>query len=189
MITAADPSGDLHKYEQENEQENPSAEECISVRLSFPNRLAAAFVFAADRFQDRLNPDRDAAFEIIRAKSRFDLSFRDVERSRVGQRAFESVADLNVHLAILREDEEHDAVAFVRLSDAPRLRDALRVSRDVVIALHLRINRDYDLVRSFALELRELFVETICRALRNGRGVIVKVSGRFRRNRFARVRA
>ena len=83
----------------------------------------------------------------------------DVECRNVRQRTFEAVADLNKHLAILNEDEQHGAVAFIFLADAPRLGNTLCVIVDRRIALHLRKYRDHDLIGRFALELRELLVE------------------------------
>jgi hypothetical protein len=59
------------------------------------------------------------------------------------------------------------------LTDAPRLCDALRIVRDVRVALHLRKNGDHDLIGGFALELRELLVETLGRFPCNNASVIV----------------
>ena len=91
---------------------------------------------------------------------RFDPVFSDIERGNVGKRAFQTVANLNEDLAVLRENEQYDAVALFFLSNAPGLRDSLGVSSNVVVALHLWKDRDHDLVRRFALELGELFVES-----------------------------
>ncbi len=85
--------------------------------------------------------------------------------SRVWQCTFQTVADLDEHFAVLSENKQDDTVALLFLSDAPGLRDTLRVSGNVVIALHFRINGDDNLVRSVAFELRELFVETQRRCL------------------------
>src|SRR3989442_10736329 len=92
---------------------------------------------------------------------RFDAVFGDVEPSDVWQRAFQTVADLDENLSILREDEQHHPVTLFLLSNAPCLRDALRVSGNIVVALHFWKHRDHDLIGSLTFELRELFIEAI----------------------------
>src|SRR5215831_9777018 len=113
---------------------------------------------------------------------RLDSMLGNVERGHIGERAFQAVADLNVHFAVLNEYKQDSAVPFVLLADAPRFRDALRVRRHVIITLHLWKNRDHDLVRSFPLELRELFVKPKGGVFRNNAGVIVEVTSRFWRD-------
>src|SRR6266404_1681560 len=49
----------------------------VSLRDSFPRSL----VFAANRFEDRIDPFGQTAFVIVVPKMRFDPVFRDVERS------------------------------------------------------------------------------------------------------------
>ena len=129
---------------------------------------------------------RKPAFIILGAELRFDMSLGDIERGRIRDRAFQAIADLDEHLAIVDENKEHRAVATIFLSDAPRLRNALRVVRDIGVGLHFAENRHDDLVRSVALELRELLVETRRGAFRNNAGVIVEVTIRLRRNDFGR---
>ena len=83
---------------------------------------------------------------IVIPKVWFDSAFGNVERSRVRERAFQTVADLDEHFAVLNKDEQDGAVTFSLLTDAPRLRDTLRVSRDLIVALHFWKNRDENLV-------------------------------------------
>ena len=87
------------------------------------------------------------------------MIFSDVERGDVRQRAFQSVADLDVHFAVAFKNEQDHAVALLFLSDAPRLRDPLSVIFDRGVALHFRKHRDHDLIGSLALELGQLLVE------------------------------
>jgi len=47
-------------------------------------------------------------------------------RERVGDRSFETVADLDAHLPLLREDEEDQTVVVLFLADAPLPRAADR---------------------------------------------------------------
>src|SRR5260370_34989627 len=91
---------------------------------------------------------------------RFDPVFSDIERGQIRERAFQTVADLNEYLPVLREDEEHSAVALFFLSNAPRLSDATRVIRNLRVALHFGKDHDHNLVGSFAFELGKPFVET-----------------------------
>ena len=119
---------------------------------------------------------------------RFDPVFGDIERGQIRERAFQTVTCLNEHLPVLREDEEHNAVALSFLSNTPRLGDALRVIRNLRVTLHFGKDRDHNLVGSFAFELGKLFVETERGVFCNHSGIIVEVSRWFRRNDFRRLR-
>ena len=87
------------------------------------------------------------------------FSLGDLLRGGVGQRSFEPVIGVQIHLAVLHKDEQDCAVSAISLANAPRLRDTLRVIFDRGIALHFRKNRDHDLIGSVAFELRELFIQ------------------------------
>src|SRR5260370_25966564 len=91
---------------------------------------------------------------------RLDPVFGDVERSRIRQRTFQTVADLNENFAGLGEDKKDDAVTFVFLADTPCLCDPLRVIGDIGVALHCRKHSDDYFSRGITFELRELFTET-----------------------------
>ncbi len=129
-------------------------------------------------------PVGQSAFVILRPEMRLDVSLSDVEGGHVRQHAFQAIADLDVHLPILDEDEEDRAVTLVFLTDAPGLGDALGIILDRGIRLHLAEDGDHDLVRSLALELRELLVETERGLIRDDVRVIIEISGRFGRNHF-----
>ena len=62
---------------------------------------------------------------------RFDPVFGDVECGDIRQRAFQTITDLDKHLTVLREDEQHHTVAALFLADAPCLCHTLGVVRDV----------------------------------------------------------
>src|SRR5690242_9783585 len=98
---------------------------------------------------------------------RFDSPLGDVEAGCVRERAFQAVSDLNEHLPVLNEHEQNRAIAFIFLTNAPRLRDALRISCDIVVTLHFWKHGDDDLIRSLPLELRELFVKSQRSRFRN----------------------
>ena len=51
-------------------------------------------------------------------------------RRDVGQRAFETVADFDAHLAIVRHDDDQHAVVLALLSELPALEHAGRVFLD-----------------------------------------------------------
>ena len=92
--------------------------------------MAAALVLAADRFADYINAGSEPSFVVVVTELRLDVIFSDVERGDVRQRAFQSVADLDVHFAVAFKNEQDHAVALLFLSDAPRLRDPLSVIFD-----------------------------------------------------------
>jgi len=107
---------------------------------------------------------------------RLDTVLSDIERRNVRQRAFQAVTDLNEHLSVYDKDKQHDAITPVLLADAPHLRDALRVIRDVRVTLHFRKHSNHNLVRSVALKLGQLLIEAISGFLRNDASVIIKVA-------------
>src|SRR6266403_1583026 len=117
------------------------------------------------------------------------MTLSDVECRRVRQRAFQAVADLDNHLAVLDEHKKNHTITPLLLADAPRLCHALCVIGDIRVALHFRKNRDHDLVGSLSLELSKLFVEPRCGFLGNNAGVIVEVRARRYRDQFRGVRA
>ena len=125
------------------------------------NSLSRSFVLATDRLEDQIDPCCEAILIIARSEQWLDVTLRYVERRSVGQRAFQPIANLDKHLAILREHKEHHAIPALLLPNAPRLCDALSVISDIRITLHSRKNRDHHLIRGFPLELRQLLVETL----------------------------
>src|SRR5262245_55610008 len=112
------------------------------------------------------------------------MTLSDVESCRVGQCAFQAVADLDEHLAVLDKRKKNHTVAPLLLADAPRLCHALCVISDIRVALHFRENRDYHLVGSFPLELSKLLVKAVSSFFRSHAGVVVEVRARGWRNYF-----
>src|SRR4030095_9851825 len=110
--------------------------------------------------ENTIDPGRDSAFVIAIAKPRLHLVFGDIERSDVGERAFQAVTDLDKHLAVLNEYKKDDAIATFLLANAPCLGHTLCVICDIGVTLHLWKDRNHDLIRRFALKLGKLFVET-----------------------------
>src|SRR6266487_1531241 len=154
-----------------------------------PRRCCSATVFPEPLYSPRIALKIESIPVTIRlrnriAKMRFDSVFSNVERGDVWQCAFQAVTDLDKHLAILNEHKKDDAIATLLLTNAPRLGDTLRVICDIGVTLHLREDRDHDLIRGFAFKLGKLFIETERCRLGNNAGVIVKIPVRFRRNDF-----
>ncbi len=156
--------------------------------MLFGDGLSRPLVLAADCLADQVNPGGETGLIVAISEKRFDVVLGNVERGDVRQGAFETVTDLNKHLAILDEDEERNAIAALFLTHAPRLCHALGVICDIRVTLQFRKNRDHDLVGGFPLELRELLVETLGDFLGNDARVIVEVTVRFRRNHFRGLR-
>ena len=154
----------------------------------FCGRVSGAFVLALCRLHDRRDTGAQAAGIIALAKVRLQFVFQDAFGYRIRQRAFQAIADLQVHLVILDEHEQHRAVALFFLSDAPRFRDADGVILDGRIRLHLREDRDENLVGGLALELLQLLVEFARDGGRDNVRVVVEVSFGNRRDDFRRLR-
>lgn len=128
--------------------------------MSFANGFPRSGVFAANRFENRIDSFRESALIILVSKMRFDPVLSNVKTGYVGERSFQAIRSLNKHFAILNEYEQSGPVVFCFLTNVPFLRYSTGVSCDVVIAFHFGKNGYYDLIRSIALELGELFVKT-----------------------------
>src|SRR4029077_3925442 len=105
----------------ENEEHNKKEQrtDYVMGSFSFRNDLMGAFVFSGDRFADRIDSDLQAALIIAGDKLRLDLVLSDIEGCEIRQRALQTVADLDVHFAVLDEHEQDDAVPFVFLAHFP----------------------------------------------------------------------
>ena len=79
-------------------------------------------------------PSLDAAVEVVRLELRRHDVADDAARRRVGQRAFEAVADLDAHLAVVRHDDDEHAVVLALLAELPRFEHARRVLLDALAA-------------------------------------------------------
>src|SRR6266496_440657 len=108
----------------------------------------------------------------------------DVVSDDVWQNPFQAVADLDRYLAVLNECKKNDPVTVPFLTDFPSLSYTLSVVRNIRVALHLRKDRNHDLVRRFALKSGKLFIETLRCGFGNDASVIIEIPIRFRRNDF-----
>ena len=111
---------------------------------------------------------------------RYDGVRDDPARVRVGQRAFQTVADFDPYLVILHEHEQHGAVIFSFLTDPPLL-CGLRspgLQRDVAGRL---ADVDHDVMSGRRLEGLELVFQRRSRGCTQGAGRIDDFGGRTRR--------
>src|SRR4051794_9993553 len=75
-----------------------------------------------------------AFVEIARLELRRDHVANDATRRHVGQRPFETVADFDSKLAILRRNDEENAVVLAFLPELPRLEYTRCVFLDALVA-------------------------------------------------------
>ena len=130
----------------------------------FRHRRSGSLVFALGRRENCLHACRQAAVEVAGLETRRDLLVNDAFAKRIGQDAFQSVADLQKHLVVLHKNEEHRPVVFVLLPHLPRPRHAHGVIVNGRIRLHLRENGHHDLVGALALEIFQRLVQLRRRA-------------------------
>ena len=112
----------------------------------FRHRRSGALIFAFDCRENRLHSRRQAAVKVARPETRRDLLVNDTLAERIGQDAFQSVADLDKHLVVLDKNEEHRSVVFAFLAHLPRPGHAHGVIVYRRIRLHLRIDGHQNLV-------------------------------------------
>ena len=129
--------------------------------LGFVGGAAGAFVFAFYGGEDCVDAIAEALVVVALFEVRGDLSVDDVFGGGVGDHAFEAVADLEEHFAVVGEDEEDGAVVLAFHADVPGLGDADCVIGDVGVGLHFGVDDDADLVGGVAFDLFELAVEVV----------------------------
>ena len=93
--------------------------------------------------EDAADAVANAAGIIAVAESRRELFADDLAGEAVGQHALEAIADLDAHLALVRRDQDQDAVILLGLTDAPLLEQPGRVLLDRH-AIERRHGRDGD---------------------------------------------
>ena len=147
----ADPTA--HKGEEDNKhnEESDAAQyeddrHGVAAAGRLGNRVACAFVFAPGRGENRGHACAQAAVEIAVAEPRLQLVINDLLGQRIRQRAFQAVADLQIHLMVLDEHEQHRPVVLRLLPHLPRLGHSHGIVLDGGVRLHLRIHRHQDLV-------------------------------------------
>ena len=95
--------------------------------------LAARLQFGGVAFQhhdDVVDGAADAAGKIAGAEGRHHGVLDDQLGVQVGQRAFEPVADLDAHLAVVLGDQQQDAVVLAGLAEPPGAEQPVGVGLD-----------------------------------------------------------
>jgi len=143
-------------------------------------------VLAASGGHDRVDGRLDPARVVPGSEPGHHDVGDDLIGRRVGQRAFEAVADLEADLAVLDEDEKDDTVVELLPPHAPALRGA---DREVLERRRgqLRKDRHHDLVGRLLVEGLQLGLQTLGHLLRDDTRVVVEVMiGRGRKALRAR---
>ena len=99
----------------------------------------------------------DAAGEILGAEARQDGVLDDQPRHRVGELAFEAVADLDPHPPLVRRDDQHRAGVLALLADAPVPPELIAVVLDRGALQRLQ-GDDHELAGGLGFEVGELLV-------------------------------
>src|SRR5205814_8304701 len=89
------------------------------------------------------------------------------------------VTGLDPHLVVFHENKQDRAIVFSLLSRLPNLISPLREIIQRTGGREFGPDRDDDLVRCLALELRDLLVEAQRGFFRNDTGVVVEISHRL----------
>ena len=118
-------------------------------RDALPEFLGAAI----QHLDDVVDAARHAAGEVVRLEARRDRVLDDVFGDRVGQRAFQPVADLDADLALVRRMQQQHAVVLAALAELPAAEQSVGVVLDRIAVQRLH-RRDDDLVRGLALRAR-----------------------------------
>ena len=134
---------------------------------------------------DVVDAARDAAAEIARLEPWRDGVGDDDHRQRVGQRAFEAVADLDPHATLVRRHQQQDAVVLLRLAQLPRAEERVGVGLDL-LPFQRADGGDDELDAGLGLEIRELRFERGLRRRREDVGLIDDAAGERRKGQRRR---
>ena len=146
--------------------------------------FSGPLVLTTYSLKDEFDARTDPAFEIIGSESRRHSVANDFVAGDIGECPFQAVPRLDPHAMVVDEDEEDDTVVPSLLSDLPRLKRPLGEIFDRTLRWHFPPDRNHDLIGGLAFKLRQLFIETLCRAGRNNAGVIIEVAIGSGRNGF-----
>ena len=142
---------------------------------------------AAHHLHDVVDAARNAPLKVVGAKPRQDGVLDDETRDGVGQRAFQPVADLDAHLALVRRDDQQRPVVRALLPDAPVAAELIAVVFDRGI-LQRAQGHDDDLVAALGLHRRELVGQRLPRRRVENVGFIDDTAGELREGQRVRQR-
>jgi hypothetical protein len=145
---------------------------------------AGAFVLATGGGENGVNARNHAGIEVTGGKTRFDPLLNDALGDGVWDSALQAVANLEEHLPILNEHEQHGTVVLALLPYRPGLRHPNRVVLNGGFGLHLGKDGDNDLARVATLEILQLTIQLIGDRRRDNSGVVIEVARRFGRDHF-----
>src|SRR3984885_5641391 len=145
------------------------------IDLALPVRRVAA--------QDADNPVNaaaDAAGKIARLEPRHDRARNDHRRQRVGQRAFEPVADLDADPVLIRGDEQKNTVILLRLAELPGAEQLVGISFNVA-ALQRFDGGDDQLNAGLVFKVFQLGLKLAAALRRHDIGLIDHTAGQRRK--------
>src|SRR6516225_5218365 len=179
FAASAGDAADNHEENEQKKQKRENIEEArFVVRALFGPRLPFLGI-DRHRLDDVIDPATDAAGEIVDPKARNDGVLYDELRDRVGERAFEAVADLDAHLAFVRRHDKQRAGILLFLSDLPVTPELISVvlNRGSLKRLQRYHN---ELAGGLGLELGELALEPgLGRRVENS-GIVDHTAGELR---------
>jgi hypothetical protein len=117
---------------------------------------------AGQHLRDVADARGRGAVELARAQRRNEVVLDDELGDRIGQRAFEAVADLDAHFAVVGRDQQQDAVVLGRLAQSPATEQLIGVVFDCA-ALQRSNGRDHDLIAIARFQRGELRRERLAR--------------------------
>src|SRR5262249_30810867 len=167
---------------EQKEQKHEDIEEArLVVRPLFGARLPFLGI-DRHRLDDVIDPATDAAGEIVDPKTRNYGVLYDKLGDRIGERAFEAVADLDAHLAFVRRQDKQRAGILIFLSDLPVTTELVTEVLNRVSLKRLQ-RSDNEVAGGIGLELDELALEPgLGRRVENS-GIVHHTAGELRESK------
>src|SRR5215831_10554517 len=182
LRVSAASAGDTADNHEENEQKEQKHEDIEEARLVVRPLFGARLPFLGidrHRLDDVIDPATDAAGEIVDPKTRNYGVLYDKLGDRVGERAFEAVADLDAHLAFVRRHDKQRAGILLFLSDLPVTPELVTVVLNRGSLKRLQRNHN-ELAGGLGLEFRQLALERgLGRRVENS-GIVDHTAGELR---------
>ena len=152
-------AGEDEDEEEEDDEEDGDAEPIGDLLFLVVDGGAGAGEFVTGGGEHGIDAGLDAAGVVALLEAGGDDLGDNAFADGVGEAAFESAADGDVHFAAVDEDEEDGAVVLAFLAGGPGLGDLGAILGEFLVVGQLGVDGDEDLVGGVALELVELAVE------------------------------